>query len=278
MTTRRRCNCREALGALPRVREGKLTPSAKHIHPRRGLSALGRIYTLVYRARGAPIVGCGLLALRDAAAALRGGSLQLGGARGALPLARGAFNKDPSDGFDRVLAFGALADGARAAPTSCTRDSTSAKTAKPCSTASMPTVAGGQRGDFNHRFAQPSAAGVPGPWPAVSPSPASAKPTPSTARRTASTSVWKHMPKVMLTNTSWEYWRGDAALTHVLPRRPARPREPPRRTQLPVRRNPAPRTAPCRAPTRLRSAASGPAIRSTWSITRPPGARGAGEP
>ena len=53
------------------------------------------VYTLVYAASDIPVVGAGLLALRDAAAALRAGD-------GRSPLAFG---------FDRVHAFGASQTG-----------------------------------------------------------------------------------------------------------------------------------------------------------------------
>jgi hypothetical protein len=81
-------------------------------------------------------------------------------------------------------------------------------------------IAGAQRGDFNHRFAQPSAAGAPSFGQLF---PFAMQPTRDAldeagtrvaglADRTRAAGV---MPRVLITNTSWEYWRGDAALAHV---------------------------------------------------------------
>ena len=268
-----------------RIREGKLAPSAKHIHLDGGFRA-GRIYTLVYRARGAPVVGCGLLALRDAAAALRGGALSLGEreglplarealslgereglplarealslgeregpplARGAFspgeregpPLARGAFSlgeregpplargalspgeregspvaREPpaNHGFDRVLAFGASQTG-RVLRHLLHAGLNTSEDGEAVFDGVHAHIAGGQRGDFNHRFAQPSAAGVPGPGQRF-PFAGVRHTDPIGGTTDGLYEHLEHMPKVMLTNTSWEYWRGDAALTHVAP-------------------------------------------------------------
>ncbi|MDE0007630.1 MAG: alpha/beta hydrolase domain-containing protein [Gammaproteobacteria bacterium] len=188
-----------------RLRDGELTPSAKHIHLDGGFRA-GRIYTLVYRARGAPIVGCGLLALRDAAAALRAGAFSEG-----PPRASGAF----SDGFDRVLAFGASQTG-RVLRHLLHAGLNVGEDGEPVFDGVHAHIAGGQRGDFNHRFAQPAAAGVPGPGQQF-PFAGVRHADPIGGTTDGLYERLEHMPKVMLTNTSWEYWRGDAALTHVSP-------------------------------------------------------------
>ncbi len=198
-----------------RIRDGKLTPSAKHIHLDGGFRA-GRIYTLVYRARGAPVVGCGLLALRDAAAALRAGAFSVGEREGP-PLARGAFGKESptSDGFYRVLAFGASQTG-RVLRHLLHAGLNVSEDGKAVFDGVHAHIAGGQRGDFNHRFAQPSAAGVPGPGQRF-PFAGVRVDDPIGGTTEGLYEHLEHMPKVMLTNTSWEYWRGDAALTHVSP-------------------------------------------------------------
>ena len=179
-----------------RTREGEVVPSAKHIHLDGGFEA-GRIYTLVYRARGAPVVGCGLLALRDAAAALRAGK---GGA---------------DDVFDRVLAFGASQTG-RVLRHLLHAGLNTGEDGAAVFDGVHAHIAGGQRGDFNHRFAQPSAAGVPGPGQRF-PFAGVRQTDPVGGTTDGLYEHLEHMPKVMLTNTSWEYWRGDAALTHVAP-------------------------------------------------------------
>jgi hypothetical protein len=55
-------------------------------------------------------------------------------------------------------------------------------------------IAGGRRGEFNHRYAQPSLTHVIG-----------------------FSNLPPYDPKLLLTNTSWEYWRGDGALVHIDP-------------------------------------------------------------
>ena len=179
-----------------RVRGGELAPSDKHIHLDDGFRA-GRIYTLVYRARGAPVVGCGLLALRDAALALREG------------------HGPANEGFDRVLAFGASQTG-RVLRHLLHAGLNTGEDGVAAFDGVHAHIAGGQRGDFNHRFAQPSAAGVAGPGQRF-PFAGVRQTDPIGGATDSLYEHLEHMPKVMLTNTSWEYWRGDAALTHVSP-------------------------------------------------------------
>ena len=180
-----------------RTRGDGLEPSDRFIHLEGGFEK-GRIYTLVYRSRGARVTGCGLLALRDAAASLRRGD----GPNGT--------------GFNHVFAFGASQTGRvlrHLLHLGLNVDDGGTRVFDGVHI----HIAGGQRGDFNHRFAQPSSAGVPATGQQF--------PFAGTTTRDALTgktgglydrltgSPW--MPRVVITNTSWEYWRGDAALTHV---------------------------------------------------------------
>lgn len=179
-----------------RERAGRVERSDRHVHFDGGFEK-GRIYTLVYRARGARVTGCGLLALREAAASLRAG----GG--------------PASGGYRHTFAFGASQTGRVLRHLLHLGLNTDAAGGPVFDGVHM-HIAGGQRGDFNHRFAQPSSAGVPGPGQRF--------PFAGTTTRDSLTGVadglyarLDHMPKVVITNTSWEYWRGDAALTHVAP-------------------------------------------------------------
>ena len=182
-----------------RERGGAVEPSDRFIHLDGGFEK-GRIYTLVYRARGARVTGCGLLALRDAAASLRDGD----GPNGAP--------------FERVLGFGASQTGRvlrHLLYLGLNRDVGGERVFDGLHI----HIAGGQRGDFNHRFAQPSSAGTPAvgqrfPF-AGSTSRDAATGVESGLYTLAASAQMRYMPKVVLTNTSWEYWRGDAALTHV---------------------------------------------------------------
>lgn len=176
--------------------EGVVEASEKYIRLEGGFQK-GRIYTLVYRARGARVTGCGLLALRDAAESLRAGD---GPCATASPA---------------VLAFGASQTG-RVLRHLLYLGLNTGSTGSRVFDGVHVHVAGGQRGDFNHRFAQPSSAGVPAAGQCF--------PFSGTTGRDPASGVsgglyenLAHMPKVVITNTSFEYWRGDAALTHVAP-------------------------------------------------------------
>ena len=159
----------------------------------------GWVYTLVYAANDVPVVGAGLLALRDAAAALRAGD-------GRSPLAYG---------FDRVHAFGASQTGRLLRHFLALGLNTDEDGARVFDGV-LAHIAGGQRGDFNHRFAQPGNVGVPGPGQTF---PFAAAPTtdPLTGETAGLFDAETALPKVVFTNSSWEYWRGDAALIHTHP-------------------------------------------------------------
>lgn len=183
-----------------RERQGHVVPDGTHIHIADGMRA-GTVYTLVYTAAGAPVVGAGLLALRDAATALRTGE-------GVSPL---------EYGFDRVHAFGASQTGRvlrHFLYLGLNRDEHGVRAFDGV----LVHIAGGQRGDFNHRFAQPSSLGAPGPGQAF-PFAGTAAEDPHTGQTAGLFDAAADLPKVFFTNTSWEYWRGDAALIHVDPGR-----------------------------------------------------------
>lgn len=186
-----RCRWRFARDA-----EGVVEPSEKHIRLKGGFEK-GRIYTLVYRARGARVTGSGLLALRDAAESLRAGD---GPCATASPT---------------VLAFGASQTG-RVLRHLLHLGLNTGSTGNRVFDGVYVHIAGGQRGDFNHRFAQPSSAGVPAAGQRF-PFAGTAVRDPASGASGGLYDNLAHMPKVVITNTSFEYWRGDAALTHVSP-------------------------------------------------------------
>ncbi|MDE0658483.1 MAG: alpha/beta hydrolase domain-containing protein [Gammaproteobacteria bacterium] len=179
-----------------RERDGRVEPSDRFIHLAEGFEK-GRIYTLVYRARGARVTGCGLLALRDAAESLRDG---------AGPFATAS---------PAVVAFGASQTG-RVLRHLLHLGLNSDSTGKGVFDGVHIHIAGGQRGDFNHRFAQPSSAGVPAAGQRFPFSGTTVR-DPLSGATGGLYDDLAHTPKVVITNTSFEYWRGDAALTHVSP-------------------------------------------------------------
>lgn len=180
-----------------RSRGDVLEPSERFIHLDDGFEK-GRIYTLVYRTCGARVNGCGLLALRDAAASLRRGD----GPNGMR--------------FPHVFAFGASQTG-RVLRHLLHLGLNADDDGNRVFDGIHIHIAGGQRGDFNHRFAQPSSAGVPAagqqfPFAGITTRDALTDRTDGLYERLTGSPL---MPRVVITNTSWEYWRGDAALTHV---------------------------------------------------------------
>jgi hypothetical protein len=176
-------------------------PSREHVLLESGFEP-GRIYHVIYRTRGAPVVGVGLLSFREIAGFLRGDTAD-----------------NPIRGQVRtVLGFGMSQSGRllrhflhlglnRTEMGTCAYDGL------------MPYVAGGRRGEFNHRFAQPSVQ--------LTPSFGHAFPFADAdvtdpfgqgsggiydAQREAGM-----FPKVMQLDTSAEYWRGDGSLVDVDP-------------------------------------------------------------
>ncbi|MHB8575491.1 MAG: alpha/beta hydrolase domain-containing protein [Dehalococcoidia bacterium] len=162
----------------------------------------GRIYELVYRTRICPVAGAGLLAVRDGVSFLRNGSEAAGNpCAGRIDHTYGegqsqcgrflrhflylGLNQDERGGqvFDGVLAH----------------------------------IAGGRRGEFNHRYAQPSVQPTPGfghlfPFADDKQTDPLSGVSDGLLRRQR---VGGGVPRIMYTNTSAEYWRGDAALVHT---------------------------------------------------------------
>ena len=177
-----------------RHRDGKFDPTTRYISKNGGFSR-GVVYTLVYETVGAPVVGLGLLALRDAAA---------------------FFKYDfewPQDNPNVAIGYGASQTG-RILRHFLYEGLNDDEKGRQVFDAVIPHIAGGQRGDFNHRFAQPGSMGIPA---AGQRFPFAARPTTDelSQRHEGLLDQCKQPPKVLSTNTSWEYWRGDAALIHV---------------------------------------------------------------
>lgn len=180
---------------------GSSVPSRCHVQIDGGFTP-GKIYHLVYQTDRAPIAGVGLLALRDTAAFLRAGQCTAA----AIPsyqtlLAWGVSQTGRMLRHFLYLGLNCCEDGARAYD------------------GMQPHVAGARRGAFNHRFAQPSNQTTP-LWGHDFPFADMALCDPLTGRtaglldRQASIGM---LPKIISTDTAAEYWRGDAALSHIDP-------------------------------------------------------------
>jgi hypothetical protein len=176
-----------------------VVPSPEHVYLESGFQP-GRIYHLVYTTEGAPVVGVGLLAVREAATWLKHPS----------PL-------NPIDGgLDRAYAFGSSQTG-RLLRHFVSLGLNLDEDGRQVFDGLMPHVAGARRGEFNHRFAQPSVQSTPG-FGHLFPFADNEMTDAHTGRRSGLLSRQTELggvPRIFYTNTSAEYWRGDGSLVHV---------------------------------------------------------------
>jgi len=162
----------------------------------------GRIYELVYRAENPPVVGLGLLAVRDAAAWLRSAPAAAGNpCAGELERAY-LFGVSQAGRFLRHLLFLGLNED---------------EGGRRVFDAAVAHVAGARRGEFNQRFGQPSlnatlSAGSQFPF---TDTPQSDSVTAERGALLARLEARGTLPKIVTINTSAEYWRGDASLVHT---------------------------------------------------------------
>ncbi|MGH7276074.1 MAG: alpha/beta hydrolase domain-containing protein [Candidatus Rokuibacteriota bacterium] len=198
-----RLTVRERAGAaaVAIARSAWRFPDASHASLTGGFEP-GRIYELVYHAENPPLVGLGLLAVRDTAAWLR-----------AAPAAAG----NPCAGrLERAYAFGVSQSG-RFLRHFLWLGLDEDEAGRRVFDAVIPHVAGARRGEFNHRFGQASlnathAVGSLFPFADTEQS------DPVTGQRGALLARLEArgpLPKIVTINTSAEYWRGDASLVHT---------------------------------------------------------------
>ncbi|MEE9253798.1 MAG: alpha/beta hydrolase domain-containing protein, partial [Pseudomonadales bacterium] len=178
-----------------------IVASDQHIYLEAGFEA-GKIYQVVYATRDAPVAGTGLLALRDVASFLR---------YGPGPLLAGI------DGFDHVLGYGVSQTG-RMLRHFLYLGLNVDEHGRKVFDGLLPHIAGARRGAFNHRFAQPSNQSYPN-FGHLFPFADEALGDPLTDRHEGLLSRLEPSvrPKVLYTNTSAEYWRGDCSLMHTDP-------------------------------------------------------------
>ncbi|MBI4640922.1 MAG: hypothetical protein HY731_09520 [Candidatus Tectomicrobia bacterium] len=162
----------------------------------------GRIYQLVYRTRGSKIVGLGFAAVRDIVSFLKYAPAHEGNpCAGEIEHAY-AFGSSQSGRFLRQLIYLGLHEDEQE---------------RMALDGIIPHVAGGMQGEFNLRFGQPSK-DVCYIMPELFPFTDTEQTDPETGRRGALLARMVErgkVPKIMFTNTSAEYWRGDAALIHT---------------------------------------------------------------
>ncbi|MBI4639880.1 MAG: hypothetical protein HY731_04260 [Candidatus Tectomicrobia bacterium] len=184
-----------------RLEGGSVVPDPEHIYLPSGFQA-GKIYECVYRTSKAPIVGLGLLAMRDTVSFLRHGSIEeKNPCAGQIEYAYG-FGASQSGRFLRHFLYLSLNEDERG---------------RIVFDGVIPHIAGARRGEFNHRFAQPSANTMQGPntiFPFTD--------NVQTDRLTGQTDGLLRrigeegkLPKIFTINSSAEYWRGDGSLVHT---------------------------------------------------------------
>ena len=158
----------------------------------------GRIYDLVYTPAECPVVGTGLLAVRDLAA-----------------WARGSGEAPTAGRVDHVIAEGVSQCG-RFLRTFLHTGLNLDEAGSQVFDGVLVHVAGGRRGEFNHRYGQPSVQ----PTPSLGhrfPFADEPQTDPGSGRRAGLLDRQRALggvPEIFYTDTSSEYWRGDAGLAH----------------------------------------------------------------
>jgi hypothetical protein len=178
-----------------------IVPSKEHAYLEPGFQP-GKIYHLIYTSEGSPVVGAGLLALRDAPAFLRKAS-----------------DLSPVTGdFEQIFAYGVSQTG-RLLRHFVYLGLNKNENGRQVYDGLLAHVAGARKGEFNSRFAQPSDQSTPGfghiaPFTDNDVADPFSGITNGVLRKSRTQGV---TPRIIYTNSSAEYWRGDASLTHISP-------------------------------------------------------------
>lgn len=171
-------------------RSGWRFPDPGHIEMKGGFTP-GAIYDVIYRSANPPVAGLGFLAVRDTAAWLRWAAAADGNpCAGAIERAY-LFGVSQSGRFLRHMLYLGLDEDEQG---------------RMVFDAVVPHVAGGRRGEFNLRFGQPSLN--------AQESVGSLPPFDYHGLLTRLRQRGR-VPRIFATNTSAEYWRGDASLIHT---------------------------------------------------------------
>ena len=183
------------------VEDEQVEPEPSHVYMASGFEP-GRLYQLVHNTRGGSIVGLGFAAVTDIVSFLKHAPDAEGNpCAGAIEYAY-ALGMSQSGRFLRQMIHLGLDED---------------EEDRMAFDGIIPHVAGGMRGEFNLRFGQPSKDFfyiLPEPFPFTD-----TEQVDPVARSRGSLLARMEergrVPKIMFTNTSAEYWRGDAALIHT---------------------------------------------------------------
>jgi len=186
-----------------RVESGRVIPDPRHIYLDGGF-AKGRLYQITYTAEGAPVLGLSMAALREAVSWLKHGS---------------AADGNPAPGAIRwAYAYGRSQTG-RLLRTFAYEDLNLDEAGREAFDGIFANVAGGMRGEFNHRFGQNSKDRnhmMMHLFP-FSDQPATDRDTGMKDALHARLDARGSRLRAFYTNTSAEYHRGDASLVHTDP-------------------------------------------------------------
>ena len=188
-----------------RLEDGQLVPDRTRVYLEGGFEPQ-KIYDVVYKAQDPPLVGLGPAAVRDVVALLKYGAAE------ELSIPPGA--------IDRALAWGSSQSG-RFLRTFLYYGFNETEDHQKAFDGVMSHIAGGGRGSFNHRFAQPSRDGHPylnKLYPTdIFPFTDIAQTDPETGMREGLLDRVEpaFMPKIFYTNSSYEYWGRAASLIHT---------------------------------------------------------------
>jgi hypothetical protein len=183
-----------------RLEDGRRIPDASHVCYPDGFQP-GSVYQVVYTTTGAPVAGLGLAATRDFASFLRYG---------------GAEDGNPAQGVVKVYAFGVSQSG-RFLRQFLYQGINYDEAGRSVFDGFIPHVAGGKRGEFNQRFAQPSSQAARSTN-SIFPFTDTAQTDPETGLTDGILSrlaAQGPLPKVMYTYTPSEYWAGHGSLAHT---------------------------------------------------------------
>jgi hypothetical protein len=183
---------------------GSVVPDPTHVYFAGGFEPK-RIYEVVYTAKNPPLAGLGLAAIRDAVTRLKHeGAAELG---------------IDERSYDRALAFG-ISQSGRLLRTFLYDGFNGDEHGRRVFDGVLAHIAGGARGGFNTRFAQPSRSSSSYLYPnEVFPFSDTPQLDSVSGQRGGLLDRLdsRFMPRIFYTNSSNEYWRGSAALTHVTP-------------------------------------------------------------
>jgi hypothetical protein len=184
-----------------RVDGGRVVADPTHVWLEGGFAA-GRIYQVAYTAVGAPVLGLGLVALRECAAWLKHGSEASGNPAAGVITSAYAYGRSQTGRLLRTLVY---------------EDLNLDEQGREAFDGIIANVAGGMRGEFNQRFGQNSkdrANAMTHLFPFTD-RPQSDPLTGRTGALHARLDARGSRLKIMYTNTSAEYHRGDASLIHT---------------------------------------------------------------